>query len=121
MGKAQAARTYQDLLKNKFDESLFDYYFTSEIIKINNLGSLSTGIKGVITSVSLSPNKELLLVEKTHKPYSYIVPISNFPTTLSVTDINGKLIKTIAEIPLVITAMGYDTTSLSKEFWMETG
>jgi len=110
-GKAQAARTYQDLLKNKFDESLFDYYFTSEIIKINNQGSLSTGIKGVITSVSLSPNKELLFVEKTHKPYSYIVPISNFPTTLSVTDINGKLIKTIAEIPLVITAMGYDTTS----------
>ena len=28
------ARTYQDLLKNPYDEQLFDYYFTSQLVRI---------------------------------------------------------------------------------------
>lgn len=28
------ARTYQDLLKNPYDEQLFDYYFTAQLVRI---------------------------------------------------------------------------------------
>ena len=33
-GKVMPARTYQDLLKNPYDEQLFDYYFTSQLVRI---------------------------------------------------------------------------------------
>ena len=34
-GKKSGARTYQDLLKNPADERLFDYYATSQLLKVN--------------------------------------------------------------------------------------
>ena len=34
-GKKPAARTYQDLLKNPADERIFDYYATSQLVKVS--------------------------------------------------------------------------------------
>lgn len=111
VGKKVAARTYQDLLKDKFDEQLFDYYFTSQLVRIGDEGETEIGEPGILSRVSLSPDRTLLLTERTHRPYSYIVPMSDFPATLQVTDMKGNVVKTLAETPLVVTAMGYDTTS----------
>ena len=34
-GKAAPAPTYEDLLKTSYDDTLFDYYFTSQLAAIN--------------------------------------------------------------------------------------
>ena len=40
MGKTAPARTYQDLLKNEHDESLYDHYFTAQIGIVDVQGKL---------------------------------------------------------------------------------
>ena len=43
-GKAAPAPTYEDLLKTAYDDTLFDYYFTSQLTAIN----VTTGAKSTI-------------------------------------------------------------------------
>ena len=111
IGKKVAARTYPDLLKNKYDEQLFDYYFTSQLVRVSQSGEKEIGEPGIWSRISLSPDKSLMLVERTHRPYSYVLPMSAFPSTLQVADLDGNIVKTLAETPLQVPVMGYDTTS----------
>jgi hypothetical protein len=32
MGKAAASRTFQDLIKNEYDEALFEFYGTAQLV-----------------------------------------------------------------------------------------
>ena len=74
------ARTYQDLLKNPYDEQLFDYYFTSQLVRIKEGIVYEIGKPAIYGStLSLSPDKSLLLIATVHRPYSYQVPVYNFP------------------------------------------
>lgn len=111
LGKESAARTYQDLLKNKNDEQQFEYYFTSQLVKVTAQGEQEIGKPGIYSRVSLSPDASMILVTMVEKPYSYTVPYSSFPNTIKVMDAQGKDVKVLAKTPLLITAMGYDTTS----------
>jgi len=102
IGKKAPARTYQDLLKSPYDESLFEYYLTSQLVLINLKGDKpsSIGSPSIYTYFSPSPDGKYLLVETIHRPYSYIVPISRFPRKIEVWDLNGKLVYSVADIPL---------------------
>ncbi|WP_192820533.1 S9 family peptidase [Rufibacter sp. LB8] len=101
LGRTAPSRTYQDLLKNRQDEALFDYYLTSQLVHVTLDGTQTpVGGKGVIRSFNLSPDGQYLLVNSTKKPYSYLVPASLFPYTVQVWDRQGKLVKEIADIPL---------------------
>lgn len=111
IGKAVAARTYQDMLKNPYDEALYEYYFTSQLLLVNNEGETEIGEEVIYRSVSLSPNKSLLLVSVIEKPFSYSVPDNLFPSSTLVMDLQGNVVKELAKTPTVIPAMGYDTTS----------
>lgn len=111
IGRKTAARTYQDLLKNKQDEALFDYYFTSQLVKITSSGEQEVNSPAVYTGLSISPDKTLLLVGTVHKPYSYIVPMNNFPSSTTIINLEGQIVKKVIDTPVVIPAMGYDTTS----------
>lgn len=111
LGKTTAARTYQDLLKNSYDEALFDYYFTSQPVKVTAAGEQEIGRPDIYTQMSLSPDKSLLLVTTLDKPYSYTVTLRSFANTTTVLDLDGKTVKELAKTPVVVTAMGYDTTS----------
>ncbi|GAB2928204.1 alpha/beta hydrolase family protein [Rheinheimera gaetbuli] len=95
------ARTYQDLLKNKHDEALFSYYFTSQLVKIdlkNKLSSISQ--PQLLRSVELSPDNQLLLVERIEAPFSYAVPVSRFASTTEVWDSKGKLQYQVVQQPV---------------------
>ena len=111
LGKEVAARTYQDLLKNKYDEDWFEYYFTSQLVKITPQGEIEMSTPGIYSRISVSPDKSLLLTTTIEKPYSYTVPYSNFPATTSIMDMQGEIVKEILKTPVVVPAMGYDTTS----------
>ncbi|MGV3577907.1 S9 family peptidase [Brevundimonas sp.] len=100
-GRAAAVRTYQDLLSNAGDEALFDHYFTSQLTVVPLSGAARTiGRPGVILSASVSPDGRYLLQTVAKKPYSYVVPAGLFPADVTITDLNGRLVHTVADLPL---------------------
>jgi len=99
MGKAAAARTYQDLIKSPYDEDLFDYMATAQLVLNEGGMEKPIGKTAIYTGVRVSPDKNFLLVETVNRPFSYLVPVFDFPETVSVIDMNGKLVRTIATNP----------------------
>ncbi len=101
LGKKAPARTYQDLLKNKYDEEAFDFYCTSQMIAVSMDGSEKPmGAPAIYSLVSPSPDGTLILTRTVQRPYSYLVPAFLFPQRVQVTDLNGTLVKKLADIPL---------------------
>ncbi len=111
LGKSTPARTYQDMLKNSYDEDLFEYYFTSQLCKVGPGGTEEIGRPAIYYSISISPDKQYILTAKIQRPFSYTVPAYNFPTRREVCDLNLNVIRTLSETPEIVYAMGYDTTS----------
>ncbi len=95
-------RTYQNLLKNKQDEFVFENFIRSQLTIVNTANFKSHHLlkPSLIQSYSLSPDSNYLLIKKIQKPFSYIVPMSRFATSLEVYDLKGRFIKKIAERPV---------------------
>lgn len=99
LGKKAAARTYQDMIKSAYDAALFEYYSTTQLV-INNLkDEINFGAPAMYRSFAVSPDKNFMLIQTINKPFSYTVPANGFPYTISVTDMNGNLIRLIATNP----------------------
>ena len=95
-GGESAVRTYQDLLRNKYDEELFEYFATSQILKVDLNGvTCKVASTGIIASFSISPNGNYMLVNTITKPFSYTVPYSRFPFDYSLFSSTGTFIKQI--------------------------
>ena len=100
-GRKAPARTYQDLLKEPHDEALFEYYLTSQILRVTLDGeSTHIGSQGIIRRAASSPNGEYILVETTHRPFSYLVPAYRFPDRVEIWDMDGNVIHEVADLPL---------------------
>lgn len=102
-GQKTTLRTYQDLLENPYDEDLFEYYTTSELVMhdLEKGTSKPFAKSGLIAGASPSPDDQYILVETIHRPFSYLVPYYRFPTTIEVYDQKGNLVKLIDEQPLI--------------------
>ncbi|MCG8605941.1 prolyl oligopeptidase family serine peptidase, partial [bacterium] len=100
-GRKAPARTYQDLLTNAHDEALFEYYLDAEIYRVSLDGQKTKiGSRGLIKRAEPSPNGQYLLVETLHRPFSYIVPARRFPNRVEIWDLEGKVVKQLADLPL---------------------
>lgn len=101
-GKFAKVWTYQDLLTCPYDEKLFDYYTTSQIVEIDVFSGSSRkiGEQGIYLYADPSPDGNLLLVYRIKKPYSYSVPYYSFPHSLEIWDRGGKLVHVFADLPL---------------------
>ncbi|MFN5361372.1 MAG: alpha/beta hydrolase family protein [Bacteroidota bacterium] len=111
IGKAAPSVTYQDMIKSPYDESVFEFYATSQLILHKNGLENNIGTPAIISSFSLSPDRSYLLMRTIRKPFSYLVPASGFPSTVAVTDLTGKVLKVLAELPSTeATPSGYDNT-----------
>ena len=98
----RSIRTFQDMLKNENDARLFEHYASLQLglLDLNGTATmLST--PDLFTSVMPSPNGEYLLTQRMERPFSYLVPAFYFPKQIEVRDINGKLVHTVAKLPLV--------------------
>lgn len=94
-------RTFQDLLKDKYDEELFDYYATSQLVLASLDGSMKLfGPPAVYTSIDPSPDQNYLLISSIHRPYSYIVPCGRFPRKVDLWTTDGKFVREICDLPL---------------------
>jgi len=101
---AKARSTYEarNLLETAHDDALFDYYTTCELAVVNpEKGEMKTlGPPAVYASADFSPDGEFLLVERLKGPWSHAVPYWRFATDVEVWDASGKLVATVAALPL---------------------
>lgn len=101
LGNSSPVPTYQDLLKNPYDENAFDHYFSAQLKVVDLEGNaIDYGPAGIVRSFEYSPDGEYILSSVITRPYSYVVPIHLFPYTTSVYDKQGKLIKKLFDAPL---------------------
>ena len=100
-GRAAPAATFEDLLKNHFDEQLFDYYFTAQLALVNAATGARTpiGKPAIFERVDVSPGGEHVLVVRTVRPFSYLVPSGAFPQEIEVWNLKGELVHSIAKLP----------------------
>jgi len=100
-GKEAKVATYQDLFKSAFDEVLFDHYATSQLAVVDiGTGAINKiGKPGIVDSIAVSPDQSYLLVERIKRPYSYALPASGFAHSVEVWDMDGGLIKVLADLP----------------------
>jgi len=100
-GKEAKVATYQDLLKNSFDEVLFDYYATSQtaIVDAASGDIRKVGKPGIFDSISVSPAMDYILVERIKRPYSYSLPARGFAHSVEIWNMDGGLVKILADLP----------------------
>jgi dipeptidyl aminopeptidase/acylaminoacyl peptidase len=98
-GTVAPGRTFQDLIKNSYDEALFEYYATSQLIKTNFSKEEVVASPAIYSSISVSPNTEYLLTRTIDKPFSYLVPFNGFPHTFTVLDRKGATVKIVTKNP----------------------
>lgn len=103
-GKASPRPTYQDMIKSPYDEQLFEFYATTQLIKNSSGTETKIGRPAIYALLVPSPDKKYLLQRILKKPFSYLVPAFGFPSVVSITDVNGKLVKEVADLPSSETA-----------------
>ena len=113
-GKATPRPTFQDLIKSPYDEQLFEFYATTQLVKNVSGAETKIGSPAIYNSINVSPDKKYMLVRTLKKPFSYTVPAGGFPATVTITDMNGKAIKQLADLPSSETApSGNDNVQLA--------
>ena len=101
LGEKRPARTFQDLLANAHDEALFASIATAELALVTLDGAVTpVGPRGIFSNVAPSPDGRFLLTQTLHRPYSYLVTAGRFPLKIAVLDRAGKLVHTLADLPL---------------------
>ena len=101
IGKSAKVATYQDLLKNPFDEKLFDYYAASQIVEVDIATgeSRKIGGPGIYADGTASPDGQYILVTRIKRPYSFSVPYFDFAQSIEVWTKSGEMVKVIADLP----------------------
>jgi dipeptidyl aminopeptidase/acylaminoacyl peptidase len=101
LGKVSPVRTLQDLLQNSYDEALYDYYTTSQLVRLELKGKAHLlGDPAIFRSVSPSPDGKLLLVQMVQSPYSYSLHEDDFPRRVEVWNLKGEMVYVVADLPL---------------------
>ncbi len=99
-GIESAAKTYHDLIKDKYDAKLFEYYTKSQLTKISiNKEMYNIGTPAIFKEFTASPDGEYILVKMIKRPFSYMVPFYNFPFKAEIWDSEGNLFRELFKIP----------------------
>ncbi len=94
-------RTYQDLLRNPYDATLYEHHLGSQAALVGLDGNVKPlGAPALIARAEPSPDGNYLLVETIQKPFSYVVPEFRFPRRVEVWDRTGNVVRRVADLPL---------------------
>ncbi|KAL6968624.1 hypothetical protein U1Q18_034423 [Sarracenia purpurea var. burkii] len=94
-------RTFQDLLKDEYDEDLFEYYATTQLVLASLDGTVKPiGPPAIYTSMDPSPDEKYLLITSIHRPYSFTVPCGRFPKKVDVWTTDGKFVRGLCDLAL---------------------
>jgi dipeptidyl aminopeptidase/acylaminoacyl peptidase len=89
--RAKRLRTHQSLLTTPHDQELLEYYGTGQlaVVDAGNGRMTAVGKPAMITSFSSAPDGQFFRVTFMEKPFSYLVPMSNFPSREQIWDMKG--------------------------------
>jgi dipeptidyl aminopeptidase/acylaminoacyl peptidase len=104
IGKAIPRPTFEDLIKSPYDEESFEFYATSQLVKNVNGAETKIGLPDIYSNINISPDKKYMIIRKLKKPFSYAVPAQGFASTVAITDMTGRIIKQLADLPSSETA-----------------
>lgn len=85
-------RNYASLMKTPFDEALLEWHVTGQLALVD-VGSRSVekvGAPNMIWGFDFSGDGEYVRVTKLRKPFSYVVPVSNFGRADEIWDRSGR-------------------------------
>jgi dipeptidyl aminopeptidase/acylaminoacyl peptidase len=103
-GVSTASSTYEarDVLNNPYEADLFDYYTAAQLVVVDALSGDVTriGKADIFGQVSPAPGGQYFLVERIHRPYSYLCAYYRFPKEVEVWKTNGELAEKITSLPL---------------------
>lgn len=100
-GVVSQNRTYQDLLKNRMDETNFETLTTSELYKFDLKGNKTLfKDKAIYANETFSPDGKYIMITAIQRPFSYLVPLNRFPMETVVYTAKGEKVKTVNEVPL---------------------
>lgn len=101
-GQISQNRTYQDLLKNKIDETNFETLMTSELRKVSLEGTSTLWKEAeMYLGENFSPDGEYILITTLSRPFSYVVPYNSFPNVIDIYTSDGKHVTKFNERPLL--------------------
>ncbi len=98
-GRVLQNRNYASLLRDQYDKDLLDYYSLGQLamIDVKTHAVKKIGAPALITAVDASPSGEYFRVTTQVKPYSYLVPVSDFGTVEELWDSNGKVLAQLSK------------------------
>ena len=101
-GHAGPVPTYEDMLQNPHDEDLFEYYASSQLVRVDTGNGVvqAIGNPGLLEQVNASPEGKDILISRLHRPFSYLHPAQEFPKEVEVWNTTGALVYKVASLPL---------------------
>ena len=95
-------RVYRSLLQNQTDQNRLTYFLTGQLglVDTSSGQNKSVGNPAMITSVDVSPGGDGIRLTTIQKPFSYIVPASNFGTKEEIWDAAGNSLVILNETKL---------------------
>ncbi len=112
LGRSSPERTFADLLKNPYDEALFEYHARSTltVVDLNTGLSHDFGPPALYTSVGVvgdgsanggsGPAPQFLLTERLQRPFSYSLTWEDFPRIVELRSREGKVLRELARLPM---------------------
>jgi dipeptidyl aminopeptidase/acylaminoacyl peptidase len=101
-------RTYASLMATPYDGDLLEWHATGQLalIDVASRAVKTVGKPDMIRSVDPSPDGMYVRVSRMVRPFSYMVPVSNFGSVDEIWDLNGKVMLKLGEEKL---NLGVDT------------
>jgi len=95
-------RIYRSLLQNQTDRTRLEYFLTGQLetIDIAKGTEKMIGKPAMISSIDAAPNADVFRITTIQKPFSYLVPASNFGTKEEIWDGTGKALTMLDESKL---------------------
>ncbi|WP_425501578.1 S9 family peptidase [Pseudoxanthomonas kalamensis] len=96
--------TYEarDTLSSPEDETLFEYYATSQLAVVDTASGAvkKIGAPAVLAGLDIAPDARHVRVNALQRPYSYVTTWSRFAQDVSVLDLDSGKVQTIARLPV---------------------
>jgi dipeptidyl aminopeptidase/acylaminoacyl peptidase len=100
-GAVRQLRTYPDMLRNPSDERIFEHYLRVQPALIGVDGKVrNVGKPDLYVGLAPSPDGKHLLTQRIERPFSYVVPMNFFPRRIEVQNLDGKVLREVAKLPL---------------------
>jgi dipeptidyl aminopeptidase/acylaminoacyl peptidase len=96
-GDENRLRTYPSLLKDPHDQALLEHYTTGQLVRIevSNRRVQPIGGPAMIEMINPAPGGDFVRIRTTQKPFSYIVPASQFGDLEEIWDLEGSALHEI--------------------------